>query len=125
MTTLFKLSTLENTQLINFISTYDGWTPVQWEGSTVIKIPMNHVGLDGIPQQPIIDTFGVKGTISLDAYCNSEDISKVNNLRFTYAKFVDPYGTYRVYVSKANFNTKEHIDLEKVGLELIVVEVLV
>lgn len=124
MTTLFKLSTLTNTQLVNFIGTYDGWTPVQWEGSVVMKTPMNHKKLDGTPQEPIIDVFGVKGTISLEAYCASGDISKINALRHTYAKFTDPHGTYRVFVSKANFNTKEHKDLEKVGLEMLVVEVL-
>lgn len=122
--TLFKLFSLDNLIEVNFIGTYDNWTPVQWESTTVIKVPFDFEDDNGAPNEPLIDTFGLKGTISLEAYCLDTDKTKIDNFRHTYAKFTDPYGTYRVYVKKANFNKKEVPDLENVGLELLVVEVI-
>ncbi|MBT2217819.1 hypothetical protein KK120_18590 [Virgibacillus dakarensis] len=121
---LFKLSSLDKSIVVNFIGTYDGWTPLKWDANTVVKVPFDFEDENGKPNEPLIDTFGKKGTIALEAYCLDIDKIKIDNFRHTYAIFTDPYGTYRVYVAQANFNTKEVPDLENVGLEFIVAEVI-
>ena len=115
--TIFSIRRLNGQNRINFIGTYDGWTPLTWDANTVVKVPFNFNG------KPLIDVFGKTGRIFLEAHCLAEDKNLLDSYLHTYAIFNDPYGTYEVFVVKISYNTKEVRELESIGLELLVVEV--
>lgn len=120
MSNMFVLKNLSGGDVINFIGTYESWTPLQHEGNIVTKLPFANKRMDGTDAFPLVDVLGVTGTISLEAYCLSSDAGKVDKHRYKEAFFTDPYGTYHVYVRKINFNQKEVPNLENVGLEVLV-----